>query len=181
MAQDYKIRRDVTGEVYVGSWASNQPQRLRLTQSQPSVRKGLELLGWDASRIDSEIPKYRVYVPVTLVPDFSKASFEDLARGKKLKKAEVKSELEPAPAPAPALEPAPEIQPEPPEAEEMELASADETPGPEDIREMNREELEEVATRFDLLDSVKGTGSGGYRTVRDFKKFLIPWADEQNS
>lgn len=183
MAKDYRIRKDIKGDVYVGSHESNQPQRLLLTPSQPSVRRGLEDLGWDKKRIDEEIEKYAVYSPVTLVPDFSVAAMGDMkSSGKKIPKAkEAPKPPEPTPEPE-EEEPGPEPQPEPSEAEELPLEDAEdaEVPHPSLIKEMNREELEEEAERFGLLEEIEGTGSNGYRTVKDFKKFLIPWAEEQH-
>lgn len=185
MSQDYKIRRDVIGEVYVGAWAENQPQRLLLTPKQPSVRKGLELLGWDTAKINAEIPKYKVYVPVTLVPDFTQdrldiSNMKKMLLPKKVEGVQLPTEAEAKAAVTP--EPAKELA-APPEAESLELAkiSDSEVPHPRDIAEMSRDELEEVATRFDILENIKGNGSNGYRTVKDFKKFMIPWSEKNQS
>jgi hypothetical protein len=181
MSQDYKIRRDVIGEVFVGAWAENQPARLRLTPAQPSVRKGLELLGWDSARINAEIPKYKVYVPVTLVPDFSQDRIVDMNVKKKFPKAEAKLPTEPATPEKEEAKVEPVAPASPPEAEEMKLTSIEDAvvPHPKEIAEMSRDELEVVAIRFDVLDMIKGRGSNGYRTVKDFKKFLIPWSEKQ--
>lgn len=170
------------GDVHVGGFREGQPDRVTLSEDSPYVEGG----------------EYAVYVPDVLreveplptVEEKMGALKSLAAKASKGESIEMKEEAdEPESEDEPTVdeimsthEPAEEPTVE--EGDELPLESEDDAdalehlPSVDELEDMNRSELENLALKLGILDDIEGSGSGGYITVPDFREQLEPLLEE---
>lgn len=187
MAKRLRLRKNYPGEVFLGSYEKNQPERISLSASSPFVDLALRKRGLTDEQIEAAIPQYEIYVPEFLLWAPMPVPLADVAKSVKAVAA----------APAPEVEDEEEEEEEAEEEEEEEEeAEAEEEEELEDIvgdsedlpvdeeevpelpsqatmQEMTRDELARLSEQLGVVDDIDGTGANGYVTVPDLRRFLI--------
>jgi len=190
MKNRLRLRRDQSGQVFLGSYEYNQPERISLTQDQPFVDEALRAKGFTAEEIEEQMEGYEIYVPQILARVPQPVPASDLA-------AELQaavSDPEPDPEPEDLAEETEDPAEEDDEDDEDDVAPEDIADDPEElqvddfndvqvppvseIKEMTRDDLAGLAERLGVENEIEGTGANGYVTVPDLRRFLIPYVAE---
>jgi hypothetical protein len=177
MSKRLRLRKNQTGEVFLGSYEPNQPERIALSAATPFVDTALRKRGLTDEQIEAEMQKYDIYIPEFLfwapvpgaVPVPVLELDIELPPEEESEAEESEAEMDEVSEPE-SLEDvvgdSEDLQVDEPEAPELPTQSA--------MAEMTRDELVRLAEQLGVESDIEGSGANGYVTVPDLRRFLIP-------